>query len=88
MIILLQDDQSAGGNGAGEGYAYFPGGKSIYLERKNRENQILIFYKKFVNRRCAGIQESSPSAWRTRLQGANHSRWERRRCCAFVLNYK
>ena len=88
MIIMLQDDQSAGGNGAGEGYAYFPGGKSIYLERKNRENQILIFYKKFVNRRCAGIQESSPSAWRTRLQGANHSRWERRRCCAFVLNYK
>ena len=88
MIIMLQDDQSAGGNGAGEGYAYYPGGKSIYLERKTRENRILIFYTKFVNRRWARIQESSPGAWRTRLQGANHSRWERRRCCAFVLNYK
>ena len=70
----LQDDQSAGGNGAGEGYAYYPGGESIYLEKKNRENRILIFYKKIINRRYAGIQESSPSAWRTRLQGANHSR--------------
>ena len=42
---MLQDDQSAGGNGAGEGYAYYPGGKSIFWKEKRGKIGFLVFTK-------------------------------------------